>query len=164
MEVAQIDDTLFATPGFTSYQWFESGMPIAGATQQKHTITFDGIYSVEAIYSNGCIETSDTFDSDFLLPPPEEEPEPQSLSEQMGISPNPVIGVFKVTAILPPDDKTATINITDATGRSLYEKTIEVVDGKVNEEIDMGKDISSFCILKLESKSSNKAIRFYKRQ
>lgn len=158
LKISQVDDTLFATPGYDSYRWHESGSPIPGATQYRHTLTYDGIYSVEGIFSNGCVETSGTIDPNFKPA----DPEIELAGSQVIVSPNPVVGVFRVRAKVPVADKKATIQITDATGQTLYEKTVDVVDGIVAEEIDMGKGIGSFCILKLQSPGSSQTTRFFK--
>lgn len=53
-------DTLFATPGFASYQWFLNDTVIAGANDSSYLTTSNGSYSVTAVDSNGCSAESDT--------------------------------------------------------------------------------------------------------
>ena len=57
--IANFNDTLFASPGATSYQWINcnSGSPIAGATDVQFYPSSNGTYAV-VITSNGCIDTS----------------------------------------------------------------------------------------------------------
>ncbi|MFM1932128.1 MAG: hypothetical protein RL226_1431, partial [Bacteroidota bacterium] len=51
-------NTLTSTAG-ASYQWFNNGILIEGATEQTLEITEDGIYSVEVTGDNGCVAMSD---------------------------------------------------------------------------------------------------------
>ena len=53
-------DTLFATPGFTAYQWFLNDTLIIGASGQSYLTTVNGSYSVSVVDSNGCSAVSDT--------------------------------------------------------------------------------------------------------
>ncbi|HEX8517571.1 MAG TPA: SBBP repeat-containing protein [Bacteroidia bacterium] len=50
-------DTLTSTAG-TSYQWYDGGVPIAGATNQFYVFTNNGNYSVEVFNASGCSATS----------------------------------------------------------------------------------------------------------
>ncbi len=166
--VTQTDDTLFATPGYDTYQWFESGALLPGETNQKLILTVDGFYSVEGVFSNGCVESSVSFDSDFMPPPPPEPPMPPGATtpepgEQLTVSPNPVTGSFVLSAKIAPGDTKATIMITDATGRMLFEKEVDVVDGIVKEKIDLGNTPSSIGSIRLRSASTLKTTRFFKK-
>jgi hypothetical protein len=163
LEVTQINDTLFATPGYASYQWFESGSPIAGAIAQKHVLTVDGDYTVEGIFSNGCIETSDTIDPNYIIPPGNNNTNQNQVQKSINVYPNPSIGAFTVTALVPIEDKTANITITDMTGRVLFTKVAEVKDGVVKEEIDMPDNISRLCVLKVRSKGASSTTSFLKK-
>lgn len=162
LEVTQIVDTLFATPGYNSYQWFESGAPIAGATAQKHVLTVDGDYTVEGTFSNGCIETSNSFDPNFMPPPPPGEEEEET-EGGVSIYPNPVTNNFTLRATVPEGDATADISITDMTGRVLFKKTVNAQKGIVEEKISMEANIERFCILKVRSKGSNQKASFFKK-
>jgi len=168
LEVTQTDDTLFASPGYDTYQWYESGTLLPGETNQKLVLTVDGFYSVEGVFSNGCVESSISFDSDFMPPPPPEPPTPpgtttQEPGEQMTVSPNPVTGSFVLSAKIAPGDTKATIIITDATGRMMFEKEVDVVDGIVEEKIELGDASSQVGIIKLRSASTLKTTRFFKK-
>ncbi len=51
-------ETLSATPGYTSYQWYAEGQGMAGATDAVYIPSADGAYSVAVVDSNGCENTS----------------------------------------------------------------------------------------------------------
>lgn len=49
------------TGNFSSYQWYFNSFAIAGANNQSHTPTQNGVYTVEVLDSNGCYAMSPTF-------------------------------------------------------------------------------------------------------
>ncbi|MDQ3051933.1 MAG: PKD domain-containing protein [Bacteroidota bacterium] len=54
-------DTLFATSGFSTYEWYLDSVLIAGATGEFHVPASNGLYSVTATDSNGCSSSSSLF-------------------------------------------------------------------------------------------------------
>lgn len=166
LEVTQTDDTLFATPGYDTYQWFESGNLLPGETDQKLILSVDGFYTVEGVFMNGCVENSASFDSDFMPPPPPPPPgsnNTQQPGEQMTISPNPVTNSFVLSAKVAQADKKATIIITDAMGRVIMEKEVNVIDGVVAEKIDLQGASATVGTVKLRSAGTLKTARFFKK-
>jgi hypothetical protein len=159
LEVNQVGDTLVATPGYASYQWYESNIPIQGATSQRHVLTYDGNYTVEASFTNGCVETSGNFDSNFkVAPEQEEEQEEEEQEEEIVTYPNPATGVFTLVAKIPVEDRTAEICIMDMMGRQIFQKVVEAKEGRVEAEIDITGNVQRLSILKLKSKNSSKTI------
>jgi hypothetical protein len=59
--ITQVGNTLEATTGFSSYQWYQNNSIIAGETQVVLTPTSNGNYTVNVIDSNGCIANSQAF-------------------------------------------------------------------------------------------------------
>src|SRR5690606_12040355 len=53
--------TLHATQGFSSYQWFAAGQPIPGATNDTYSPQSEGGFSVTAVDSNGCSNSSPVY-------------------------------------------------------------------------------------------------------
>jgi hypothetical protein len=51
-------NTLHATPGYASYQWFSATQPLVGATDSTFRPSAPGVYSVKAVDNNGCENTS----------------------------------------------------------------------------------------------------------
>lgn len=60
--IAQSGDTLFANAGATSYQWYDSGVLIPGATDYFYLATHSGNYNVVATDGNGCEVEAVIFD------------------------------------------------------------------------------------------------------
>lgn len=59
VNITPSNDTLFATSGFTSYQWLDlNGNPIAGETNDFFVATVTGTYSVLVTDNNGCSTNS----------------------------------------------------------------------------------------------------------
>lgn len=63
--ITQVGATLESTPS-ASYQWFQSGTPIAGATMQMYTPTQSGNYAVMITDQNGCSSMSMNFAYTFV--------------------------------------------------------------------------------------------------
>ena len=59
--IVQSNNTLYASAGGTSYQWFEDTTLITGATGQAYTPTQNGTYSVLVTDSAGCSTLSSPF-------------------------------------------------------------------------------------------------------
>ncbi len=57
--VMTVTENNVSTSLFASYQWLESKKPIPGATNQIFEIVSNGVYSIEVINDNGCVNTSD---------------------------------------------------------------------------------------------------------
>lgn len=55
------NDTLYATQGYVSYQWYVNGNFIPGATQAFYKISQQGFYTVEVINNSGCSSSSASF-------------------------------------------------------------------------------------------------------
>ena len=51
-------DTLFATQGFVSYQWYMNGGILSGETNPTYTATAPGNYTVIVTNSNGCVSST----------------------------------------------------------------------------------------------------------
>ena len=54
-------ETLTATAGMTSYQWYANGTAITGATNATYTANAAGNYSVSVVDANGCSDVSSNY-------------------------------------------------------------------------------------------------------
>jgi hypothetical protein len=60
--VVTFNGTTFYTANYyTSYQWYENGMPITGATADSVIATSDGAYNVQVTDTNGCTNTANPY-------------------------------------------------------------------------------------------------------
>jgi len=55
-----IGHDLYATSGFSTYEWYLNGNIISGSSDSVHTAVSNGLYHVKAIDSNGCFGISDS--------------------------------------------------------------------------------------------------------
>ncbi|MDB2435973.1 S8 family serine peptidase [Schleiferiaceae bacterium] len=58
---AGASETLSATSGMSSYQWYANGTAITGATSATYTATASGNYSVSVVDANGCSDISTNY-------------------------------------------------------------------------------------------------------
>ncbi len=86
--------TLYAVPGYSSYQWNRNSSAISGATNTTYTATLNGYYSVTVTDTNGCTGTSlaDTINNLGV-------PIPGYPSDAIHIIPNPANDVITITGI-----------------------------------------------------------------
>lgn len=82
--ISQNGDTLFANAGAVSYQWFNNGVTIPGATDYYYVAPSSGNYNVVATDQNGCEVEAVIFDVIATVN------SLQTMDFQMSISPNPV--------------------------------------------------------------------------
>jgi PKD repeat protein len=118
-------DTLFATPGFTSYQWFLNDTVISGAGGSSYLTTVNGSYSVAVVDSNGCSAESDTLNFSTGL-------YSVSGSVLFEVYPNPVydrINIVSPQAVISAD-------LFDMQGR-------KVISMQANRESNISMDVKS---------------------
>ena len=101
-------DTLFATPGFASYQWLFNDTIIPGATDSGYVTVTNGAYSVVVTDTNGCSAESDTINFSTAVFSPD------AVAEFV-IYPNPVSDQLQISSIQPISN----ILIYDMQGRSV---------------------------------------------
>jgi|GEM_PF-4500805 len=103
-------DTLFCTPAF-SYQWFDSGGAIAGATGAYYIYQQPGTYYVLVTDSNGC-STSSTLITTGI------HENPAGFNSFI-VSPNPSSGSFLIS--FPGNHQIRRCVIYDLSGRKVYD-------------------------------------------
>ncbi|MCX6273690.1 MAG: T9SS type A sorting domain-containing protein [Bacteroidetes bacterium] len=59
LSILQSGDTLFATPGFVSYQWYLNDTLLSGANNYYYVVAQNGDYNVVCSDPNGCNETAE---------------------------------------------------------------------------------------------------------
>jgi hypothetical protein len=111
------NDTLYATPGAVSYQWYLGGNPVSSAQYDWYLPTQNGSYTVEVTDANGCVGTSSAFNYTTLGI--------NSLSgkQSFSIFPNPVSNIVQVkaTGVL----RNTLFTIYDVTGHIVLQATLE---------------------------------------
>lgn len=113
--ITQSSDSLFASPLGSSYQWFESGNAISGATNPYYVPPGNGNYTVTVSYQNGCSGTSNLYS--FLV-----GVDPSELFAGLTVYPNPTDGLLYVESDKILQGLTR-IELRDALGRLV--RTVE---------------------------------------
>lgn len=123
-----------------SFQWFENGVLIPGATNNTYTATTSNYYSLVASNSFGCSNTSDTV---FVTVSGINE---RVILSDISIFPNPNNGAFTISFDLITSADLI-ITITDLLGNNVYQKKEEEYSGKYDRSInlsDLGKGMYLF--------------------
>ncbi|MEM6270972.1 MAG: HYR domain-containing protein [Bacteroidota bacterium] len=122
---------LCAQPNFASYQWFQNGAAVPGATMPCFTPTTDGNFSVVVLDSIGCEGTSDTV---FFVGVREALNHPG-----FEIFPNPAHNQLNVRMVQPLNEA-GTVMLYDLAGRIVMRHEFEQLSGTVT--LDLG-DVSA---------------------
>ncbi|HPM30773.1 MAG TPA: FG-GAP-like repeat-containing protein [Chryseolinea sp.] len=126
-EITNNGTTLMASPGY-SYQWYQNGVAISGATNQSFEFNFleYGLYTVD-VTKNGCTSTSAPFE--YLITGNE------NFADKIKMYPNP-IDVKLSIEFIPPYD----LSIVDVTGKVIHQMKIETEIISINLS-DLSKGI-----------------------
>lgn len=90
--ITQVDDTLYANQGSVSYQWYQDGNLITGATDYFYVISQSGNYNVVCTDSNGCEVEAVIFDVIAGV-------QQHAFSEALELFPNPVADQLEISGM-----------------------------------------------------------------
>jgi PKD repeat protein len=111
--IQQVGDTLFAIPGAVSYQWYNGGNQIPGATEYFYIAEASGDYNVVATDVNGCEVEAAIFDVIAGLSPIQKE-------GLVRLHPNPVSNELTIDCLYPAKYE---ISICNVPGEIIYSAT-----------------------------------------
>lgn len=126
--VYKVGNVLSTTATASSYQWFNNGTSISGATTQTHTATTPGNYSLVVTNAAGCSTSSTTVIANVGIKAA------QSLTH-VQVYPNPSKGMITITASLAKSQYVA-INIFDINGKLVYAAS------EANADINFSKNVN----------------------
>jgi hypothetical protein len=141
------DPTLSTDPGFASYQWLESGNPVAGATGSTFDPTVSGIYSVQVTDVYGCSYTSDTLMVVVTAL------EAAQLGGKLTLSPNPTSGHFSL-ACTATTAGTHTLRVLDLAGSLVSELQVSPVAGQLQIDLDLSAQTAGMYLIELSNGTS----------
>ncbi len=121
--IQTVDNQLVCSGTYSSYQWYQNGQPIAGATSQAYTPQSSGTFYVEVTDDNSCKGTSSLieFSANIGVDDINEE-------KPYEIFPNPGFGEISIINHVP--FKSLSYEVFDVTGKQMLEG--EVNDSKAS--------------------------------
>ena len=126
--IRQSDDTLYANPGATTYQWYFDNQLIIGATEEFYVTLADGDYNVIATDSNGCEVEAAIFGVFTSVPA-------VNNSFAFEVFPNPSAGIMTLK-FESLSEKSFHIKVRDITGRMLKDISLNAEAGISLHELD----------------------------
>lgn len=129
--VSESGSTLTANESGASYQWINctSGLDIPGETGQSYTPTADGVYSVHITKAN-CSETSACITVNTL------GLGMNDLVAEVKLFPNPAVELVTIQLNSVKNIGSSTVQITDLTGRIVFNQSIQIQQGENQFVID----------------------------
>ena len=124
--------SLLTSSAATGNQWYWNGNIINGATAHTYTAVYNGTYSVKVTLS-GC--SSDMSNIITMVITGMDE---NGITQNLGIYPNPSHGHFTLT-LTAASQEVFDLRIMNNLGMQVYSKKGLVVDGTLNEVIDLPK-------------------------
>ncbi|HYD20387.1 MAG TPA: T9SS type A sorting domain-containing protein [Flavipsychrobacter sp.] len=151
--IVQVGPTLTTTQVYSSWAWYRNTTYVGSG--QYYYPTQDGDYKVRVGNSVPCYEESAMYNVSYT-----------GIQELKGredaiIYPNPTTGAFTLTADLGAED-TASITITDITGRIVKAMQVNIPVGVLEEKIELFDATPGLYLLKLTTENYNKTISFVK--
>lgn len=142
-----------------TYQWIRNSQPITNAVQAVYTAQQIGEYKV-VVGQNDCFTTSNPVTISLITATNSPLP-----TEGIKIYPNPSNGVFVVElneATFQKQGAAAAIEVVDATGKSIWQRTIPSFSGKHSENIDISTSAAGTYFLRVveaEKVSTQKVVK-----
>lgn len=116
-------------PGLT-YQWYQNGQALSGATSGSYTVAQIGVYTV-GVTRNGCTVVSDPAAVQLVL-----ANEPLSEGITLIVTPNPTDGQIRTVLTIETPAR-ATLRLTDGTGRDLQNWSFDRSARRHEQRIDL---------------------------
>ncbi len=126
--VYKVGNVLSTTATATSYQWFNNGASVSGATTNTYNATIAGNYTLVVTNAAGCSTSSTTVIANVGIKAA------QSLTH-VQVYPNPTSGMITIAATLAKSQYVA-INIYDINGKLVYTSTV------ANADINFSKNVN----------------------
>lgn len=155
--ITQSVNTLTATAGFASYQWYDGSGPIAGATSATFNATGNGSYYCIVTDANGCTAQSNTINVVVGV---------NNVVKQSSVSlfPNPNNGSFTLEGAFASNDGKASVVIVDIAGRIVHQQQVTVSNNKLDVRMDMNSSLAAgVYTIKVSSDAANTVIPFVKK-
>lgn len=155
--IIQSGDTLFANPGAVSYQWYQDGILIPGATDYFYVANTGGDFNVVATDANGCEVEAVIFDVIASV-------RPIAGNALLAIFPNPVSAILVIDS---PGTETALAEINklmvyNCVGEQVLFRSIPAGEKQLPAELDVSSLANGIYWLEIESTLKTIRFRFVK--
>ncbi len=141
----------------TTYQWYNNGFPIGGATANTIIFTMDnGIQLCVVIHSNALCASPDTASSCV---------EPESVNNitasngSLDVYPNPNTGSFTIRGKMA-NGNIADIEVINVIGQPLFDDNVVIQNGEFEKKIFMGNAATGIYFIRVKTENWNEVIRF----
>jgi hypothetical protein len=132
-----------------SYQWKRNGSDIQGATANVFIPVIAGDYAIKTTNLNDCSKVSDPI---TIRKTCESSEQPSAPSPALRLYPNPNDGQFIVYSKLYKESASATIEVINFIGETIYSETTAITDGVFSKRVQLDADNpSGIYFLKLET-------------
>jgi hypothetical protein len=148
--IYQNGDTLVASQGYFSYQWYLDSLAIPGAVNYYYVTQQSGNYYLMITDSNGCIAFSNLVNVITGVSTI------NGFQHQIEVYPNPSNGNFSIHALYP--FKNAAIELRDMAGNKIYSEKINFSEIEV---VNISKNLPAGCymlLVKSDQKPERKLI------
>ncbi|MBS1586169.1 MAG: T9SS type A sorting domain-containing protein [Bacteroidetes bacterium] len=143
---------------FASYQWYRNAALINGATNNTYTAASNGLYFVKVTNASGCVNNSDTANITTLAVGN------IANSKDISLYPNPNEGIFTLRGMTGMNENTATIEISDVTGRIIKTEKLKLDNGAFEQLVKLDNSLAkAFYIVKFATASQRYVIPFEKK-
>ena len=154
--IIQNGDTLFANTGAVSYQWYENGILVPGATDYFYVATESGNFNVVATDAQGCEVEAVINDVVAGVAPA------YFSGSGLQIFPNPVTGKFNILNRLFAGQSLVKISVYNIIGEVIYSGVSQNPIANGIYSIDAGNFSSGIYWLELSSGNENLRVKFIK--
>jgi hypothetical protein len=147
--VITLNGNVFTSSATTGNQWYRSGSPINGATNQTDTAIYSGIYKTVVTDVTGCSLTSNeiNFTSTGTN-------DPNGAAIGLTISPNPNTGVFQLEFYFDTQDDLS-ISLINTLGQKVYTSNYPSFVGQYSQQIEAGWLASGMYVLQIRHGNKN---------
>lgn len=139
---------------FASYQWYQNGTAIPGATTTPYVATTGGSFYCIITDANGCVASSDTIEFH-----PAGVPNLAPFVDALTMYPNPNNGTFSLSGAAQADDNKATIEVMDITGKVLYKDNVAIVNSTIHKDVELGKIPAGIYMVRVSAGNEKKTLR-----
>ncbi|MES2702487.1 MAG: Ig-like domain-containing protein [Bacteroidota bacterium] len=127
-----------------SYQWFVNTAPVPGETNSTYTSSsFGNADSVSCMVTSSGVCSGIQGGGHVIMHITGVGVAAINEPVRIGVSPNPNTGTFTVSGHIDPSVAEAAIRITDLLGRTIYTGSVQPRQGRVEQAIQLGSDISN---------------------